>query len=383
MTSVINSPGQERPRRYAVNVAGLELLIEYSPGEGWVVTSKKSGEVLLTVRRAWELVRKRRLVELQREVVREICGDDKECRQQKMQEIRRADIRNALREQFLTRVAVRRRVPRSGAATRVVAYTPLFYISGIHIAGALVYREVSEGTESRIEPRLIITQYDENGDMRLLTAPSVHLLEAMGSPIQIGHVRLYVKAPAYKEALAAGDIGSAEEAASEQAEEMLALLGPAWPDEERVLYWLDRIKSNPEAWMRWLYAEVLTREINKWAWPKLRGKRLLPLVPLAVAFSPVFDFILHIVFSGRRGSGKSLHIGMLASLIPYTFRISQATVPSLDRIRTYAICVAFDEFAGTDGDLYWLVRSFTQKSGRITMAPDRKSAIAFVEVGPC
>jgi len=375
MTSVVNP--QEKLRRYTINIAGVEFHVNYEPGDGWVMTTPRDRNFVLRAKKARSLASDRALSKIQREVIKLLCGEDKACAEEQAQKVGLYDIYDALKKQFISRVAVRRVAVPADSASFEVAHTPAFYSPALNVAGILVYREMQHSNEHRIEPRLIVVEYSEDGETRLVTAPSIHLVEAIAAPLRFGNTYLYVRAPAYKEAIAAGDIGAAEDVASELAMEMgVALLGPAWPPEPRVLYWLDRTKSNPEAWLQWLH-EKIAYVLDDWVWSKLRGRRLLAMIPLAIMFSTVFDFTLHIVFSGRRGAGKSLHIATLAALSPYTIRSSDATTAVLDRLRTHALAMAFDEFTAREQEIYWYIRTYTQTSRRIVMAPDRKGATSF------
>jgi len=372
MTSALNP--QERSRKYIVNIAGVEFTVEYKPGVGWVLKSPLKRVII--AKRAKSFTQDRMIAKIRKLIIKQKCGDDKECAKSLESEIDDSDIIEALTSQFISRVSPRQ-IAVANDEDIEVQYTPMFYSPSVRVAGALVWRKTRVGDETRYEPRVILIRYLDDGNVALLTAPSVHLLDIIRKPIHIDNLEFTIDAPAYDEALAADDVAAAEEVASNMAYGMLKLMGPAWPREEHVLAWLDRVKSNPEAWLRWLYMEVIDRIINKWTWHKLKGKRILSLIPLAIVFAPIFDFLLHIMFVGRRGAGKSMHIATIAALAPYTLRSSQATVAVLDRLRTHALNMAFDEFTPEQQHLYWYIRSYAQEGVKFLTAPDRKGVIAF------
>jgi len=372
MTSALNP--QERSRKYIVNIAGVEFTVEYKPGVGWVLKSPLKR--VIVAKRAKSFTQDRMIAKIRKLIIKQKCGDDRECAKSVEREIDDSDIIEALTSQFISRVS-----PRQIAVVNdddiEVQYTPMFYSPSAKVAGILTWRKTRVGDETRYEPRLILVKYLDDGNVALLTSPSAHLLDIIRRPMHIDNLEFMVDAPAYDEALAADDVAAAEEVASNMAYGMLKLMGPAWPREEHILYWYDRIKSNPEAWLRWLYAEVIDRIISKWTWHKLKGRRILSLIPLAIDFAPIFDFLLHIMFVGRRGAGKSMHIATVAALAPYTLRASQATVAVLDRLRTHALNMAFDEFTPEQQHLYWYIRSYAQEGVKFLTAPDRKGVIAF------
>ena len=350
----------EDPRQYVVYVDDVEVL--HTP-------------------RARGLIANTTVERVVRYIARKTCIDgeriDRACFGTTSENIR-GRVREVLTELY-KRITVKR--PEVPTDQRVVyVRPPYFYVEGADVSCALTY-EMSTGEKGiKYIPYLICVDKDRN-------VATYKLIDAVQTGVKFNTVIAFPFSVALKSIVAQAEaVDELEDMLSSWLEGGLTLTTisgvPTVPSRHRLEKYLDVVKRDPDGWARGV-ANFVKDSIFRLSWRLLSTSQKAVMVGTALAASvfPVLPYTTKVVFhSAGPGAGKSYHIGITASFIPYNLVISVGTSAGIERSVDFAVAVSIDDIPQREdarrelADL--LIRGFKRDSKRVLTAPDGTSPMA-------
>jgi hypothetical protein len=350
----------ENPRQYVIYVDDVEVL--HTPRARGIIANSSVDRVA-------------------KHIAKKVCsGEDgagKVCVDEVSEQIR-GRVREVLTELY-RRISIKR--PEVPSDQRVVyVRPPYFYVDGVAVACALTY-ELAVGDKGiKYVPYLICVDRDRNvSTYKLLDAvqTGIKFDGVIAIPLSVGLKSITAQAETVEEL---------EEMLSDWMEggmTMVVISGvPTVPTRAKLEKYLYIVRKDPEGWAR-SAAQFVKDSIYKLSWRLLPTSQKAVMVGtiLAASVFPMLPYTTKVVFhSASPGSGKSYHIGITASFIPYNLVISTGSGPGIERSVDFAIAVSIDDVPQKEearkelADL--LIRGFKRDSKRVLTAPDRISPMA-------
>ena len=350
----------ENPRQYIIYVDEVEVF--HTPRIKGVITNSA-------------------VEKLVKYITKRVCssewGTDRSCVAEVSEQVR-GRVRETLTELY-RRVSIKK--PEVPSDQRVVyVRPPYFYVEVVSVACALTYELTAGDKGIRYVPYLVCVDRDGN--------VSTHkLLDAVQTGIKFGGVIAIPLSVGLKSITAQAEtVDELEEMLSDWMEggmTMVVIGGvPTVPTRARLEKYLYIIKKDPEGWAK-SAARFIRDSVFKLSWRLLPTAQKAVMVGAVLASSvfPLLPYTTKVVFhSATPGSGKSYHIGITASFIPYNLVISTGSGPGIERSVDFAIAVSIDDIPQKEearrelADL--LIRGFKRDSKRVLTAPDRVSPMA-------
>jgi hypothetical protein len=351
----------EDPRQYVIYVDDVEVL--HTP-------------------RARGLIANTTVERVVRYIARKVCVDESgkfngACASEISEKIR-GHVREVLRELY-KRITVKR--PEVPTDLKVVyVRPPYFQVEEVGVSCALSY-EMSAGEKGiKYIPYLVCADKDGN-------VSTYKMFDALQTGIKLDSVIAFPFSVALKSILA-------EAEALDELEDMLsgwmeggltmAVIGgvPTVPTRAKLEKYLNIVRRDPEGWARGT-AQFIKSNVFRLTWRLLSTSQKAVMVGTVLAASvfPLLPYTTKVVFhSATPGSGKSYHIGIVSTFIPYNLIISTGSGPGIERSVDFVIAVSIDDVPQREearrelADL--LIRGFKRDSKRVITAPDRISPMA-------
>jgi hypothetical protein len=350
----------ENPRQYIIFVNDIEVLH---------VPKAKSIATNTTVDRVAKYI------------ARKMCNEEekavKSCLAEVVEQIR-GRVREALTALY-KRVTIRK--PEVPTGEKVVyVRPPYFHIEDANIACALSF-ELAVGEKGiKYTPYLVCVDKDKN-------IATYRLIDAAQTGIKFGDVMAFLSSVALEKIVTQAEtIDELEDMLSRWMKGGVALTAisgvPTIPTRAKLEKYLHIVKRDPEGWAKSV-ARFVRDSIFKLSWRLLpvSQKAVMVGTVLAASVFPVLPYTTKVVFhSAGPGAGKSYHIGITASFIPYNLVISTGTGAGIERSVDFAVAVSVDDIPQREdarrelADL--LIRGFKRDSKRVLTAPDGTSPMA-------
>jgi len=322
---------------YRFEFHGVEFSVYYQPRVGWIVRGDKS---FVRLRKIHELSSPKVARFVLSVVAKKKCGDDKECIRQFKEEVGEADVLDVITSAVLSKLPTSIKAPSPEDINKIVLpvwHTIIGNPPRCSVAAALTYKKqtVNEKT-TVVEPYILLSVYDMQSDR--LQLMEVRLVDTLLNGVEVCNTILLVYGPAFhfedEEDL---DIVDVEKKVNKRMMETLRAYYIAIPELEQIRYWLDVVKDDPIAWLRFTLNAVSSwlRQVL-WRVYSSTHLRVFELRHATYMYAYVFDYLPHAVFRGPPGSGKSYHIGILTYLLPYSLYFTTVTRAAVDRLRTFA-----------------------------------------------
>jgi hypothetical protein len=350
----------EDPRQYIILVDGVEVL--HLPKARSIIANYTVNSVV-------------------KHIVKKACNEGgragRACLAEVAEQIR-GRVREALTELY-RRVMVKK--PEIPTGERVVyVRLPYFHIEGAGVACALTFELTAGGRGIKYVPYLVCVDKNRN-----VTAH--RLLDVVQAGIRIGGVLAFLYSVALKKIVTQAEaVGELEEMLSSWMEGGVALttIGgvPTMPTRARLEKYLNIVGRDPEGWARSV-ARFVKDKIFGLSWRLLptAQKAVMVGAVLAASVFPMIPYTTKVVFhSAGPGAGKSYHIGITASFIPYNLIISAGTSAGIERSVDFVVAVSIDDIPQREearrelADL--LIRGFKRDSKRVLTAPEGISLMA-------
>jgi len=351
----------EDPRQYVIYVDEVEVL--HTPRARGVIANSTVERVV-------------------RHIARKVCNEGgerggKTCFGEVSEQVR-GRVREVLTELY-KRITVKR--PEVPTDQRVVyVRPPYFYVEGAAVSCALAF-EMSTGEKGiKYIPYLVCVDKDRN-------VVVYKLIDAVQTGIKFDTVIAFPFSVALKSIVAQAEaVDELEDMLSAWMEGGLTLTAisgvPTVPSRHRLEKYLSIVKGDPEGWARGA-ANFVKDSIFRLSWRLLPTSQKAVMVGTVLAASvfPVLPYTTKVVFhSASPGAGKSYHIGITTSFIPYNLVISVGTSAGIERSVDFAVAVSIDDIPQREdarrelADL--LIRGFKRDSKRVLTAPDGTSPMA-------
>jgi hypothetical protein len=351
----------ENPRQYVVFVDDVEVF--HTPRAKVLVAN-------ITVERVARYIARKACVNEDGRV-------DRTCASETFEKIR-GHVREVLTELY-KRITIKR--PEVPTDLKVVyVRPPYFHVEDVGVSCTLSY-EMSVG-EKGIKYIPYIVCVDGDGNV------SIHkLFDVLQMGIKFDGVVAFPLSVALKSMLAESEtLDDLEEMLSSWMEGGLTLAvvrgAPTVPTRAKLEKYLNIVRRDPEGWARGM-AQFIKSNIFKLTWHLLPTSQKAVMVGTVLAASvfPLLPYTTKVVFhSANPGSGKSYHIGIVSSFIPYNLIINMGSGPGIERSVDFVIAVSIDDIPQREdarrelSDL--LIRGFKRDSKRVITAPDRISPMA-------
>ena len=257
---------------------------------------------------------------------------------------------------------------------------PYFYIKDAETTCVLSFELTTGEKGIKYIPYLICADKDRN-------VTTHRLLDAVQAGIRINGVLAFPSSIALKKIIMqAESIDELEEMLSAWMEGGMSLVTisgiPTVPIRHRLEKYIDIVKRDPEGWARGVARFIKDKIFERtWRLLSISQKAVMVGTVLAASVFPVLPYTTKVVFhSAGPGAGKSYHIGITASFIPYNLVISAGTSAGIERSVDFAVAVSIDDIPQREdarrelADL--LIRGFKRDSKRILTAPDGTSPMA-------
>jgi len=351
----------ENPRQYVIYVDDVEVL--HTPRARGLIAN-------ITVER------------VARHIARKVCVNEngrinKACASETSEKVR-GRVREVLTELY-KRITIKR--PEVPTDLKVVyVRPPYFYIEEVEMSCALSY-EMSVGEKGiKYIPHIVCVDRDGN--------VSTHkLFDAVQMGIKFDSGIAFPFSVALKSILAETEtLDELEDMLSSWMEGGLTLAVicgvPTVPTRAKLEKYLNIVRRDLEGWARGM-AQFVKSNIFKLTWRLLPTSQKAVMVGAVLAASvfPLLPYTTKVVFhSANPGSGKSYHIGIVSSFIPYNLIINMGSGPGIERSVDFVIAVSIDDIPQREearrelADL--LIRGFKRDSKRVITAPDRISPMA-------
>jgi hypothetical protein len=314
-------------------------------------------------------------------IARKMCDGEgktiKSCLTKITEQIR-AYVREALTVLYRRVVVKRPEIPTSDK----VAYArpPYFYVEDAGVACALTFELTMGGMGVKYVPYLVCI--DKNKSIT-----THRLLDVVQTGIKINGVLVFPASVALKKiVLQAESVDELEEILSGWMEGGMSLVAiggiPTVPIRHRLEKYIYVVSKDPEGWAKGV-ARFIKDKIFERTWRLLSSSQKAVMVGTVLAASvfPMLPYTTKVVFhSAGPGAGKSYHIGITASFIPYNLIISAGTTAGIERSVDFAIAVSIDDIPQKEearrelADL--LIRGFKKDSKRVLTSPDGVSPMA-------
>jgi hypothetical protein len=351
----------ENPRQYVVYIDDVEVL--HTPRARGLIAN-------ITVERVTRYIARKACVN-------ENGGINRACASETSEKIR-GRVREVLTE-FYKRITIKR--PEVPTDLKVVyVRPPYFHVEEVGVSCALSY-EMSVG-EKGIKYIPYILCVDKDGNVS-----TYKLLDALQIGIKFDDLVAFPLSVALKSILAETEtLDELEDMLSSWMEGGLTLAVvcgvPTVPTRARLEKYLNIVRRDPEGWARGM-AQFIMSNIFRLTWRLLPTSQKAVMVGTVLAASvfPLLPYTTKVVFhSATPGSGKSYHIGIVSSFIPYNLIINMGSGPGIERSVDFVIAVSIDDIPQREearrelADL--LIRGFKRDSKRVITAPDRISPMA-------
>jgi hypothetical protein len=290
----------------------------------------------------------------------------------------RAHIREALVVLYKRIVVKKPEIPTGDK----VAYArpPYFYVEDAGVACALTFELATGERGIKYIPYFICIDKNKN-------VTTHRLLDVVQAGIRINGVLVFPSSVALKKIIMqAESVDELEEMLSSWMEGGISLVAisgvPAVPIRHRLEKYINIVKKDPEGWAKGV-ARFIKDKIFERTWRLLSSSQKAVMVGTVLAASvfPMLPYTTKVVFhSAGPGAGKSYHIGITASFIPYNLVISAGTSAGIERSVDFAVAVSIDDIPQKEdarrelADL--LIRGFKKDSKRVLTSPDGISPIA-------
>ena len=350
----------EDPRQYIIVVDDVELL--HVPKVRSIIANSTVDRVV-------------------RYISRKMCNAEgkaiKSCLVEVAEQMR-ARVREALTTLY-KRVVVKK--PEIPTGEKVVyVRPPYFYIEDAGVACALSFELTTGERGVKYVPYLVCIDKNKN-------ITTHRLLDAVQAGIRINGVLAFPSSIALKKIIMqAESVDELEEMLSGWMEGGMSLVTisgiPIVPIRHQLEKYIDIVKRDPEGWARGT-ARFIRNKIFERTWRLLSSsqKAIMVGTVLAASVFPMLPYTTKIVFhSAGPGAGKSYHIGITASFIPYNLVISAGTSAGIERSVDFAVAVSIDDIPQKEearrelADL--LIRGFKKDSKRVLTSPDGISPMA-------
>jgi hypothetical protein len=350
----------EDPRQYIISVDGVEVL--HAPKVRSIIANNTVDRVV-------------------KHIAKKVCDGEgrtiKSCLAEVAEQIR-ARVREALTVLY-KRVVVKK--PEIPTSERVVyARPPYFYIEDAGVACVLSFELTLGERGIKYVPYLICVDRDKN-------IATHKLLDALQTGVKVNGVFVFPSSVALKKIMMqAESVDELEEMLSGWMEGGMSLVTiggiPTVPIRHRLEKYLYIVKRDPEGWARGI-AQFIKDKIFERTWRLLSSAQKAVMVGTVLAASvfPMLPYTTKVVFhSTGPGAGKSYHIGITASFIPYNLVISAGTSAGIERSVDFAVAVSIDDIPQREdarrelADL--LIRGFKRDSKRVLTSPDGISPMA-------
>jgi len=351
----------ENPRQYAVYIDDVEVL--HTPRARGLIAN-------ITVERVTRYIARKACVNENGRV-------NKACASETFEKIR-GRVREVLTELY-KRITIKK--PEVPTDLKVVyVRLPYFHVEDVGVSCALSY-EMSVG-EKGIKYISYILCVDKDGNVS-----TYKLLDALQIGIKFDSLVAFPLSVALKSILAETEtLDDLEDMLSSWMEGGLTLAVvrgvPTVPTRARLEKYLNIVKRDPEGWARGM-AQFIKSNVFRLTWHLLPTSQKAVMVGTVLAASvfPLLPYTTKVVFhSATPGSGKSYHIGIVSSFIPYNLIINMGSGPGIERSVDFVIAVSIDDIPQREearrelSDL--LIRGFKRDSKRVITAPDRISPMA-------
>jgi hypothetical protein len=350
----------EDPRQYIITVDDIEVL--HVPRVRNIIANSTVDRVV-------------------RYVARKMCNAEGKAARSCLAEIAE-QIRGRVRETLLAlykRVVVKK--PEIPTGEKVVyARPPYFYIENAGVTCALSFELTTGEKGIKYVPYLTCVDRDKN-------IATYKLLDALQTGVKVNGVLMFPSSIALKKiVMQAESVDELENMLSGWMEGGMSLVTisgiPTVPARHRLEKYLYIIKKDPEGWARGV-ARFIRDKIFERTWRLLSSsqKAIMVGTVLAASVFPMLPYTTKVVFhSAGPGAGKSYHIGITASFIPYNLVISAGTSAGIERSVDFAVAVSIDDIPQKEearrelADL--LIRGFKKDSKRVLTSPDGISPMA-------